>query len=68
MLFQSVAFSGCRGQSKALHEEHDIFNMGGLRKQLPLTFWTFLIGCAGVSALPFVTGGYYSKDLILLKL
>jgi NADH-quinone oxidoreductase subunit L len=51
----------------ALHDEQDIFSMGGLRKQLPLTFWTFLIGCASLSAVPFVTGGFYSKDLVLLQ-
>jgi len=52
---------------QAFKDEHDIFRMGGVRKQLPLTFWTFLIGCASLSAVPFVTGGYYSKDLILLQ-
>jgi NADH-quinone oxidoreductase subunit L len=39
--------------------------MGGLRRQLPLTFWTFLIGSASLSALPLVSAGFYSKDLIL---
>ena len=48
-----------------LHHEHDIFKMGGLRKQLPLTFWVFLIGASSLSALPLVTAGFYSKDLIL---
>ncbi len=48
-----------------LHREHDIFKMGGLRKELPLTFWAFLIGASSLSALPLVTAGFYSKDLIL---
>jgi NADH-quinone oxidoreductase subunit L len=52
---------------QALDDEHDIFRMGGLKKQLPLIFWTFLIGSASLSAVPLVTGGYYSKDLILLQ-
>jgi NADH-quinone oxidoreductase subunit L len=39
--------------------------MGGLRPQLPLTFWTYLIASASLSALPLVTAGFYSKDLIL---
>ena len=65
--FKALLFLGAGVIIGALHEEHDIFNMGGLRKQLPLTFWTFLIGCASFSAVPFVTGGYYSKDLILLQ-
>jgi NADH-quinone oxidoreductase subunit L len=45
--------------------EHDIFKIGGLRRRLPLTFWTFLIGCASLSALPLITAGFYSKDRIL---
>ncbi len=49
----------------SLHEEHNIFRMGGLRKQLPAVFWTFLIGSASLAALPLVTAGFYSKDQIL---
>jgi NADH-quinone oxidoreductase subunit L len=41
--------------------------MGGLRRQLPVTFWTFLIGSASLAALPLVTAGFYSKDLILFE-
>jgi len=48
-----------------LNEEHDIFRMGGLRKKMPVVFWTFLIGSASLSALPLVTAGFYSKDEIL---
>lgn len=47
----------------SLHE-HDIFKMGGLRKKIPFTFWTFAIGAASLSALPFITAGYYSKEMI----
>ena len=39
--------------------------MGGLRRRLPAVFWTFLIGSASLAALPLVTAGFYSKDLIL---
>ena len=48
-----------------LDDEHNMFKMGGLRVQLPLVFWTFLIGALSLSALPLVTAGFYSKDLIL---
>lgn len=48
-----------------LHEEHDIFKMGGLRTKMPVIFWTFLIGSASLAALPLVTAGFYSKDQIL---
>lgn len=49
----------------SLHHEHDIFKMGGLRKQLPVAFWSFLIGGASLAALPVITAGFFSKDLIL---
>jgi NADH-quinone oxidoreductase subunit L len=42
-----------------------MFKMGGLRRELPITFWTFLLGAASLSALPFITAGFYSKDQIL---
>jgi NADH-quinone oxidoreductase subunit L len=39
--------------------------MGGMRKHLPVAFWSFVIGSAALTALPF-TSGYFSKDEILL--
>ncbi|HEY8512243.1 MAG TPA: NADH-quinone oxidoreductase subunit L [Cyclobacteriaceae bacterium] len=50
---------------EALHHEHDIFRMGGLRKQLPFVFVAFFAGAASLAALPLVTSGFYSKDMIL---
>jgi NADH-quinone oxidoreductase subunit L len=50
---------------QALHHEHDIFRMGGLRKDLPYAFWGFVIGGSALAGLPLVTAGFYSKDLIL---
>jgi NADH-quinone oxidoreductase subunit L len=49
---------------KATHR-HDLFELGGLRKELPLAFWTFLVGSLALTGLPFVTAGFYSKDMIL---
>ncbi len=63
--FKALLFLGAGVVIIGLEEEHSIFRMGGLRKQLPLTFWTFLAGAASLSALPLVTAGFYSKDLIL---
>jgi NADH-quinone oxidoreductase subunit L len=48
-----------------LHEEHSIFRMGGLRKELPVAFWTFLIAGCSLAGLPFITSGFFSKDLII---
>jgi NADH-quinone oxidoreductase subunit L len=63
--FKALLFLSAGVVIQALDNEHDMFKMGGLRKALPTAFWTFLIGAASLSALPFVTSGFYSKDLIL---
>ena len=63
--FKALLFLGAGVVIQALHEEHNMFAMGGLRKQLPVTFWTFLIASASLAALPLVTAGFYSKDMIL---
>ncbi len=64
-LFKSLLFLAAGVVITALHEEHDMAKMGGLRTRLPVTFWTFLIGAASLSALPLVTSGFYSKEMIL---
>jgi NADH-quinone oxidoreductase subunit L len=63
--FKALLFLGAGVVINALHHEHDMFRMGGLRKELPITFRTFLIGSASLSALPLVTAGFYSKDAVL---
>jgi NADH-quinone oxidoreductase subunit L len=54
------------------HEEewfnpNDMMNMGGLRKRMPRTFWTFLIGGLALSGFPIITAGFWSKDEILAQ-
>jgi NADH-quinone oxidoreductase subunit L len=63
--FKSLLFLGAGAVILAMHHEQDMFRMGGLRKRLPAVFWTFLIGCGSLAAIPLVTGGFYSKDAIL---
>lgn len=63
--FKALLFLAAGVVIQRLHEEHDIFRMGGLRRRLPLAFWSFLIGSASLAALPFIDAGFYSKDLIL---
>jgi NADH-quinone oxidoreductase subunit L len=46
-------------------DAQDMFNMGGLRRKMPITFWTFLIGGFALSGFPLVTAGFWSKDEIL---
>jgi NADH-quinone oxidoreductase subunit L len=51
------------------HEAHfdpqDMFNMGGLKDRIPVTFWTFLAGGLSLSGFPLLTAGFWSKDEIL---
>jgi NADH-quinone oxidoreductase subunit L len=63
--FKALLFLAAGSVIMSLHHEHDIFRMGGLRRHLPLTFWTFLIGGAALAGLPLLTAGFYSKDWIL---
>ncbi|HET8551265.1 MAG TPA: NADH-quinone oxidoreductase subunit L [Gammaproteobacteria bacterium] len=63
--FKALLFLAAGVVIHAMAGEHDIFKMGGLRKTLKVAFWPFLIGSAALTALPLITAGYYSKDLIL---
>jgi NADH-quinone oxidoreductase subunit L len=63
--FKALLFLGAGVVISSMHHEQNMFKMGGLRKAMPLTYWTYLIGAASLSALPLVTAGFYSKDLIL---
>ena len=63
--FKALLFLGAGVIILNLHHEHNMFKMGGLRKSMPLTFWTFLIGAGSLAALPLITAGFYSKDFIL---
>ncbi|NND81701.1 MAG: NADH-quinone oxidoreductase subunit L [Gammaproteobacteria bacterium] len=64
--FKALLFLAAGAIIHCLHHEHDIFKMGGLRKKLPVVFWSFMIGAAALAALPF-TAGFFSKDQILLS-
>lgn len=63
--FKALLFLGSGVIILALHHEQNMFKMGGVKNMLPVTFWTFIIGSASLAALPLITGGFYSKDLIL---
>ena len=63
--FKALLFLSAGVVIQALHHEHNIFRMGGLRKELPAAFWSFLIGGCALAGLPIVTAGFYSKDLII---
>ncbi len=64
--FKALLFLAAGLVIKAMGGEHDILKMGGLyRSSLRPVFWVFLAGAASLSAVPLVTAGFYSKDLIL---
>ncbi len=63
--FKALLFLAAGVVIEGLGGEHDIFKMGGLRRKLPVAFWAFVIGSASLAALPLVTAGFYSKDLII---
>jgi NADH-quinone oxidoreductase subunit L len=63
--FKALLFLGAGAIINALDDEHSMFRMGGLRKELPVTFWTFLIAGCSLAGLPLITAGFFSKDLII---
>jgi NADH-quinone oxidoreductase subunit L len=46
-------------------DAQDMRNMGGLRRRMPFTFWTFLAGGLALAGFPLITAGFWSKDEIL---
>jgi NADH-quinone oxidoreductase subunit L len=64
--FKALLFLGSGAVIHALHGEQDIRNMGGLKKHLPITYWTFLIGSLAIAGVPFLSG-FFSKDEILFE-
>lgn len=62
--FKALLFLGAGAVIYACHHEQDMWKMGGLRKKMPITFWTFAIGTAALIAVPF-TSGFFSKEGIL---
>jgi len=64
--FKALLFLGSGAVIHALHGEQDIRHMGGLRKDLPVTYWTFLIGAIAIAGVPGLAG-FFSKDEILFE-
>jgi NADH-quinone oxidoreductase subunit L len=64
--FKALLFLGSGAVIHALHGEQDIRHMGGLRKHLPVTFWTFMIGSLAIAGVPGLAG-FFSKDEILFE-
>ena len=62
--FKALLFLGAGSVIHAMHHEQDIRNMGGLKKHLPITHLTFLLGCLAIAGIPPFSG-FFSKDEIL---
>ena len=62
--FKACLFLGSGSVIHAMHHEQDIRNMGGLKKKMPVTYYTFLISTLAISGVPFFSG-FLSKDGIL---
>ena len=64
--FKALLFLGSGAVIHALHGEQDMRHMGGLKKYLPITYWTFLVGTLAIAGVPLLSG-FFSKDEILWK-
>jgi len=64
--FKALLFLGSGSVIHAVSGNQDIRTMGGLKKKLPVTYWTFLIGCLAIAGIAPLSG-FFSKDAILLS-
>ena len=62
--FKALLFLAAGSVIHSLHNEQNMWQMGGLQKKMPVTFWTFLIGTLALIACPPFSG-FWSKDEIL---
>ena len=64
--FKALLFLGSGAVIHALSGEQDMRKMGGLKKDLPITYWTFVIGAIAIAGVP-PFAGFFSKDEILYR-
>ena len=62
--FKALLFLGAGSVIMAMHHEQDIRKMGGLKKYMPITYWTALIGSLALIGFPGLSG-FFSKDSII---
>jgi len=62
--FKALLFLAAGSVIIAMHHEQDMRRMGGLRKYMPVTYWTCLIGALALSGFPGLSG-FFSKDIII---
>jgi NADH-quinone oxidoreductase subunit L len=64
--FKATLFLGSGSVILGCHHEQDMRKMGGLKKHMPITRWTYLIATIAIAGFP-IANGFYSKDEILWK-
>src|SRR5699024_6841337 len=64
-IFKAWLFLGAGSLSHHVHSFDMKKDMGGLRKVMPTTYWTFMVATAALMGVPIVTAGFWSKDEIL---
>jgi NADH-quinone oxidoreductase subunit L len=62
--FKALLFLAAGSVIIGMHHEQDMRKMGGLKKYMPITYWTSLIGTLALVGTPFLSG-FYSKDTII---
>jgi NADH-quinone oxidoreductase subunit L len=62
--FKALLFLGAGSVIHAMHHEQDMRRMGGLRKDIPITFWAMIVGTIALTGFP-LTAGNFSKDAII---
>jgi NADH-quinone oxidoreductase subunit L len=62
--FKALLFLGAGSVIIALHHEQDLRRMGGLRKYMPITYWTAVVGSLALAGIP-PFAGFFSKDAII---
>jgi len=62
--FKALLFLAAGSVIIGMHHEQDMRKMGGLRKYMPITFWTTVLGTLALVGTPFLSG-FYSKDTII---
>jgi NADH-quinone oxidoreductase subunit L len=62
--FKALLFLAAGSVIIAMHHEQDMRKMGGLRKYMPITYWTCLVGCLALIGFPGFSG-FFSKDMLI---
>ena len=64
--FKALLFLGSGSVIHTMHDEMNIQKMGGLKKYMPITYWTFIVASLSISGIPGLAG-FFSKDEILWR-